>query len=41
MIQEEEVAEVKWFSRNELEKQLKENSPDFLKGLNRCLSLSK
>ncbi len=33
VIQEEEVEQVKWFSRFELEKELQEHPNDYLKGL--------
>lgn len=38
-IQEEEVAEVKWFSNEELKNQLKNNPENFLKNMNKYVEL--
>lgn len=37
-IQEDEVAEIKWFSEEELKKELKENPDQFLKGIHEKMS---
>jgi len=39
VIQKDEVAEVRWFSKRELERQLKENTTDFLKGMGEWLAV--
>lgn len=39
-IQEDEVAEIKWFSEEELKKELKENPDDFLKGIHERMNES-